>query len=156
MWRRIFVCFFLCLPFARAEDVVVVSYNLENYLLMDRRVDGKMQPAAPKPLKEIEAAVKVLAEIHPDILGVMEIGDESMLEDLQKRLKAAGLDLPNREWVRGADAERHVALLSRFPLVEHHSIDDVTFELNGKLERMPRGMLDVTVQISPASRSTRR
>lgn len=139
---------FFCLHLG-AEEIVFAAYNVQNYLPMDRRVEGKNLKNAPKPEAEIEAAIKVLTTIKPDILGVVEIGDESMVADLQKRLKAAGLDYPHREWVQGADEVRHVALLSRFPIVARNSRGDVSFDLNGKLERINRGILDATVEVNP-------
>ena len=44
---------FLCLRLG-AEEIVVASYNVENYLRMDRRVDNKNLKDAPKPESEIE------------------------------------------------------------------------------------------------------
>lgn len=131
-----------------AKDVVVASFNLQNYLPMERRVDGKTVPDAPKPEEEIAAVIDTLKEIKPDILGLIEMGDEKMLDDLQGRLKAAGLDYPHREWVSGADAARHIALLSRYPIVARNSLSDVPFELNGAQERIGRGILDITVQLA--------
>jgi endonuclease/exonuclease/phosphatase family metal-dependent hydrolase len=131
-----------------SKDVVVASFNVENYLKMERRVDGKTVQNAPKPEEEIASVVEVIKEINPDILGIVEMGDESMLEDLRARLKAAGLDYPEKEWVKGADAARHIALLSRFPIVARNSRDEVPFELNGTQQRISRGILDVTVQLS--------
>jgi endonuclease/exonuclease/phosphatase family metal-dependent hydrolase len=139
---------FFCLRLG-AEEIVFASYNVENYLRMDRRVENKNLKDAPKPESEIEAVVKVLTTIRPDILGIVEMGDESMLEDLQKRLKAAGVDLPHREWLQAADEVRHVCLLSRFPIVERKSRGDISFDLNGKVERFNRGILDVTVEVNP-------
>lgn len=133
---------------AWSREIVVASYNVENYLKMERRVEGKTVQDAPKPGEEIAAAVDVIKEINPDILGLVEMGDESMLEDLRSRLKAVGLDYPNKEWVQGADAARHLSLLSRFPIVVRSSRDDVPFELNGAQMRIGRGILDVTVQLS--------
>jgi len=132
----------------QAKDVVVASYNLQNYLKMERRVDGKTVPDAPKPEKETAAAIEVIKQIQPDILGVVEMGDETMLDDFQKRLKSAGMDYPHREWVKGADPERHLALLSKYPIISRNSLDDVPFELNGSRQRISRGILDVTVQLS--------
>lgn len=135
-----------------AEEIVVASYNLQNYLRMDRRVENKNLKNAPKPESEIEAVVKVLTVVKPDILGLVEMGDEAMLEDLQRRLKAAGLDLPHREWLQAADEVRHVCLLSRFPIVARNSRGDISFDLNGKIERFNRGILDVTVEVHPGYR----
>jgi len=132
-----------------AEEIVFASYNVENYLRMDRRVENKNLKDAPKPESEIEAVVKVVTTIKPDILGLVEMGDEATLEDLQKRLKEAGVDLPHREWLQGADQNRHVCLLSRFPIVDRKSRGDIPFDLDGKTQRFNRGILDVTVEINP-------
>jgi len=126
----------------------VASYNVENYLKMERRVDGKVVPDAPKPEEEIAAVIRVVKQINPDILGIVEMGDEAVLEDFRARLKAAGLDYPNKEWVRGSDPARHLALLSRFPIVDRNSRNEVPFELNGTQVRLGRGILDVAVKLS--------
>jgi len=143
----VFLAALLAVPLS-AKDVVVASFNLENYLRMERKVDGKMVADAPKPEEEIAAVIETLQEIKPDILGVVEMGDGAMLDDFQSRLKAAGLDYPHRERVEGADPVRHIALLSRFPIVARNSRGDVPFELNGTQQRMSRGILDVTVQLA--------
>lgn len=148
-----FVFLFLLLAVClQGADIIVAAYNVENYLLMDRREKGRTIPSSPKPDREITALITVLSDIRPDVLGLCEIGDESMLIDLQRRLKNAGIDLPFREWVRGADEARHLALLSRFPIAARDSRDDVSFELGGKIERMPRGILDVTVTVNSSYR----
>jgi endonuclease/exonuclease/phosphatase family metal-dependent hydrolase len=146
-----FLSLFLC-DLLLSEEVVVASYNVESYSLVERRKDGIIISAAPKPEREISAVITVLGEIQPDILGLIEMGDESMLDDLQQRLKSVGLDYQHREWVKGADEQRHLCLLSKFPIVERNSRDDVRFELNGKILRMNRGILDVTVQINSSYR----
>lgn len=148
--RRLFVSslFIVFSISLHARDAVVASYNLENYLKMERRVDGKTIPDAPKPEGEISAAIDILKQIQPDILGIVEMGDVTMLEDFQRRLKAAGLEYPHREWVKGADPERHLALLSAYPITARNSVADVPFELNGTRQRISRGILDVTVQLS--------
>lgn len=113
---------------------------------MERRIGGKTV-MAPKPAGEVAALVTIITRLKPDILGLIEMGDESTLLDLQGRLKEAGLDLPHREWVRGADEARHLALLSRFPIVQRNSQDDLSFPLDGKVGRVLRGLLDVTIAI---------
>lgn len=119
---------------------------------MSRSVDGKSVPDAPKPEEEVRAVIEVLKEIAPGIVGIIEMGDENMLADFQARLKAAGLDYPHREWVGGADPARHLALLSRYPIVARNSRGDVPFELGGSRQRIGRGILDVTVQVGDSYR----
>ncbi len=131
-------------------SITVASYNVLNYIRMERRVDGQTVLDAAKPEREIEALIEIITSSSPDVLGLVEMGDESMLADLQGRLKAAGLDYPHAEWVKGADEARHLSVLSKFPITSRDSRDDVSFELDGKLQRISRGILDVTLQINPA------
>jgi endonuclease/exonuclease/phosphatase family metal-dependent hydrolase len=134
---------------AAPDSFTVAAYNLENYLPADRWVDGKRVQNAMKPEESIRALTEVIATVKPDVLGIMEIGDRSHLEDLQKRLKEAGMDFPHAEWLKAHDEYRHLALLSRFPIVSRDSRGDVPFELGGKQYRIGRGILDVTIEATP-------
>jgi endonuclease/exonuclease/phosphatase family metal-dependent hydrolase len=141
----------LCGPL-HCEEIVVASYNVGNYWLVHPGTNASLINEPAKPEGEIAAVIKVLHRIKPDIVGLIEIGDESMLEDLQRRLRSAGLDYAHCEWIEGADEVRHVCLLSRFPIVARNSREDVRFELDGKSLRMNRGILDVTVEVNPQYR----
>jgi len=79
------------------------------------------------------------------VIGLSEIGTKEDLEDLRKRLKEAGIDYPHVEYAGGSDPVRHLALLSRFPIVARDSKDDLPYQLHGRIERMQRGILDVQV-----------
>ncbi len=136
-------------PFALAQPattdpVIVAVYNVENWLTMDRG-----SSPAPKPDEEKEAAVNVIADVAPDIIGVVEMGSKEEFADLQARLKAKGLEYVDSEYVQAADSERHVTLLSKFPIVERQSKTAVTFDIGGIARPMSRGILDVTIQINP-------
>ncbi len=147
---RGFVLFFLLLlPRLGAENIVVASYNVRSYLPMERGWNANKKPDQPKPEKEIDAVLKVLAAIKPDILGIVEMGDESQLDDFQSRLSRIGLVYPHREWVVGKNESRHVCLLSRFPIVQRNSRSEIPLKLNNQIEWMSRGILDVTVQVNP-------
>lgn len=147
------VCFFLLWASpCPGGEAVFAYYNVENYLPMPREVDGKRVESAPKPEREVAAVVSMLKRCRPDIVGVAEMGDRRMLADFQKRLKAAGMDLRHTEWVRGEDGERHLALLSRFPIVARDSRSDVPLEVDGRRFRMGRGILDATVELAPGYR----
>jgi endonuclease/exonuclease/phosphatase family metal-dependent hydrolase len=139
---------FLLIPCAVARDVVFAYYNVENYLPMDRKKGDLVEKNAPKPDHEIRALIQVLKAIRPEILGLAEMGDKKMLADFQSRLRSAGMNLPHVEWVRGEEEnERHLALLSKFPIVSRDSQSDVPVEMGGKRHRMGRGLLDATVEI---------
>ena len=134
------------------QELRVTSYNVENYLKMPRRIEGKLRPNAGKPESERDAVVRMIGTIHPDYLGLMEMGDPRQLDDLKKRLKSAGLDFPHSEYLEGSDSTRHLALLSRYPIIERHSRGDVPLWVNGMALHSPRGILDVTVEPSPGYR----
>lgn len=134
---------------AATNEVVFASYNLANYFITERRDETGRRTSAAKPPKEIEALIQIIKEINPDILGVCEMGSKQDFEDFKRRLKDVGLGYTDFEYVEGADPERHLALASRFPITARQSLRDVPFEIGGKQEKVRRGFLDVTVQVSP-------
>jgi endonuclease/exonuclease/phosphatase family metal-dependent hydrolase len=133
------------------EAVTFAHYNIENYLEMSRREGGEAI-VGPKPEPEKRTLIRIIKEIHPDVLGVAEMGPPEQFEEFQKRLKEAGFEFPFTEYVSGPDRDRHLALLSRFKIVERHSEKDLFFDLNGQREPVERGFLDVTIEVNPAFR----
>jgi hypothetical protein len=144
------VCWLVGSAFAE-EAVTFAHYNVENYLEMNRR-EGGGTVLGPKPEGEKNTLIRIIKEIHPDILGVAEMGSPDQFQEFQKRLKEAGLEFPFTEYVSGADPDRHLALLSRFRIVERHSENDLSFDLNGQREPVERGFLDVTMEVNPTFR----
>ena len=131
-------------PIAAGKDFVFAGYNIANYapvLTLGRKKPGKTPEAAA-------AVVRIVKEISPDILGVCEMGPPVQFDDFRKRLSDAGLGYTDFEFVNGADPDRHLALASRFPIVAHQSMPDVSYESNGVREKVKRGFLDVTVRIN--------
>lgn len=135
---------------AQATEIVFCSYNLKNWLTMDRfDWDTKTTLiAATKPESEKERVVATLTVIKPDVLGVCEIGTADDLADLQTRLKKAGLDLPYTELAHGGDETRRLALLSRFPIAERHSQTDLTYKIGSTTFPFQRGILDATIKFT--------
>jgi endonuclease/exonuclease/phosphatase family metal-dependent hydrolase len=129
--------------------IVFCSYNLENYSAGKPPGPGAKFGTRPKSDESIAALVSMVKQVKPDVLGVCEMGSPEMLADLQRRLAEAGVNLPESEFVAAADEDRHLALLSRFPIAGRRSATDVRFILNGQEERVRRGILDVTVQVAP-------
>lgn len=131
-----------------ADTLVFAGWNVRNYMLRPVKDDAGRVTTPAKPPESIAAVVETLREIRPDIVGLCEMGTRKDLADLQSRLKKAGLDLPHRTWVDGPDKERHLALLSRFPLTTQHDTR-TTFRLSESSHRVRRGILDATVQVRP-------
>jgi hypothetical protein len=113
--------FLLCVALvsiARGEQVAVFAhYNLENYIVMNRRENGQAVRAA-KPEKEIAPLLRIIREIHPDLLGVAEMGTPDQWQSFRNRLAQEGIIFVDGEYVNGPDLERHIALLKRYLVVQ--------------------------------------
>lgn len=133
-------------PAAVGAGLRFISYNVENWLIMDRYVDGKSLKGAPKPEKEKQAVIALLTKHAPDVLGLCEIGQASDLAEIQEDLKAAGLDLPNLHYAGGSDPTRHLGILSRFPITSTAKPAESEYQLDGKTFAINRGILDATIQ----------
>lgn len=136
-------------PSAAPDRVVFMAWNVRNYILEPAKADDGQPEAPPKAEESIAAVVEAISKASPDVLGLCEIGTRRDLSDLQKRLKAAGLDLPHSTWVDGADQSRHLALLSRYPLTSVRHETDAGFVLGGLPRKIQRGLLDCAVQVRP-------
>ena len=128
-----------------AGSVRFIGYNVENWLTMDRYVDGKSLKGAPKPEKEKLAIAELLADAKPDVLGISEIGNEEDVKDLQAHLEKAGHPMPHFHLNRGADPTRSLVLVSRFPIGKTVKRDNLTYSSKGRDYAMQRGILDATV-----------
>ena len=131
---------------AEEGSVRFIAYNVENWLTMDRYVDGKSLKGSPKPEKEKLAIAELLADAKPDILGISEIGNEEDVKDLQAYLAKAGHPMPHTHLNRGADPTRSLVLISRFPIGKTVMRDDLTYSSKGREYAMQRGILDATVE----------
>ena len=144
---------------APRSEAVFVFYNVRNYRTLepvatqseprgDKQTDTAKTPILPpKPEAERDRVAAILADLKPDIIGLAEMADATSLADLQERLRALGIELSYRVLVEGPDAERRLALLSRWPLVQENSKPHLPFELAGVPQMVQRGLLDVTVEI---------
>jgi endonuclease/exonuclease/phosphatase family metal-dependent hydrolase len=123
-----------------------ISYNVQNWLTMDRYVDGKSVKGSPKPEKEKVAIAELIAGAKPDILGVSEIGDEEDVKDMQAYLERAGHPMVHAHHHRGSDPTRSLVLLSRLPITKPVQREDLSYSSQGREYKMQRGILDASVQ----------
>ncbi len=121
----------------------VATWNVENYLVMNRIIDGRWRPDYPKPETEKAALRRVIAALDADILALQEMGTEPFLRELQRDLAREGLDYPHALLMEGDDPVRHVAVLSRVPPVHAEGHADLDFPyLQGRIP-MKRGLQEV-------------
>ena len=123
--------------------ITVAAFNVENYTLADRMVDGVFRSAYPKPEAEKAAVRQVIAGINPDIVAVEEMGTQPYLEDFRRELKRTGQDFPHRVLLEAGDPDRHVALLSKFPFKEVRRHAKVPIKYFGRPDFVKRGVLEV-------------
>ncbi len=153
VWRCAVLLVALCLlrpPDLGAQvpdSAVFCAYNVRNWLFMDRFVDNAVVKNAAKSEPEKQAVIQTLTVLKPDILGLCEIGTAEDLAEIQALLKENGIDLPHSEVAQGGDTVRRLGLLSRFPIAARQSQDKLTYDLDGRVMAVQRGILDVTLDL---------
>ena len=126
-----------------ADSVRVATFNLRNYLVCDRSVEGVWRREYPKPEKEKAAVRAILAKTKPDVLALQEIGPLPFLNELRQDLRTEGLHYPHHAWVEAEDEVRHLAVLSKIPIVETRRHLDLDFKYFDERENIRRGLLEV-------------
>ncbi len=134
-------------PEVGARNFTVAAYNLENFFVSERAEELTSPPR--KSDASTKALVKILCQVRADVVGLSEMGTPADLEQLQRRLQKSGLDYPQRAFLKAAEGDRNLALLSRKPIVARNSTTDLTYEMDGTRQRVRRGFLDVTVEVAP-------
>lgn len=141
--RHLILLVILSLNVFGEESIRIASYNLRNYLIMDRLVEGKWTKNYPKPESEKFVIQKNILEVHPDILVIQEIGGQPFLNELKEDLNELGLDYPYAFLMRGADTTRFTAVLSFLKprYVKEHK--DLTYRYFDRRHFVKRGMLEL-------------
>lgn len=127
-----------------AGSIRIATYNLNNYLIMDRHVGGKWRPSYPKPESEKAILREVIHQPAPDILAVQEIGGLPFLEELRSDLSDEGLYYPYITLMQAADSVRYVAVLSKFAPTQVVKHQDLNFKYQASRETVRRGLLEVS------------
>ena len=146
--KRILLFVILAASAARAESLTIATYNLENYVVAGRRVEDHYLAAYPKPEAAKAALRTVIGALHADILALQEMGPGPYLEELRRDLRAEGIDYPHAAEAEAADADRHVAVLSRLPFRRVVTHADLEFPYLGGREKVKRGLLEAVIATS--------
>ncbi len=123
--------------------LTIATYNVENYLVADRMVEGVYRDAYPKPEHEKMALRQVIKTLAPDILALQEMGTQLYLDELLRDLKKDGVDYPHVNLLDGPDPDRHVAVLSKVPFKKITPHATVPVLVMGKKDNVKRGVLEV-------------
>lgn len=129
-----------------AEKIRVASYNVENYLVMDRMVSGRWQEDYPKPLKERRIIRSVINQTNPDILAIQEMGEAVYLQELWGDLnRTKGTEFKYSAWLTGQEEgeKRHLALLSKIPFTQIDEPKDLSFKYFEGRRSPSRGLMEI-------------
>lgn len=151
-----------CSPVKAGDTYTIGVWNVQNFGVTDRMIEGKYTKEAMKPESEIRAMTAILKRLNPDVLGLVEIlqdPDDKYVKLMQSTLKEAGLDYPHFATCRGEDKRIQTLLLSRFPIARTEHITDATFKATLKdsktktvtevERRVGRGINQSIIQIRP-------
>ncbi|WPJ96392.1 endonuclease/exonuclease/phosphatase family protein [Coraliomargarita algicola] len=142
----------LCSIVSAGEELRIATYNLNNYLVMDRHVGARWRPSYPKPEGEKAIVRQIIKDVSPDVLVLQEMGPLDFLEELRADLAREGMHFEYAVHMQGADPDRHVAVLSkRAPqsVVKH---SDLSFKYIETRELVKRGMLEMTFELGGGER----
>ena len=151
--RRFLRLFVFCLvsltllSVLNGEELRVATYNLNNYLVMDRHVGARWRPSYPKPEGEKAIVRQIVRDVSPDVLVLQEMGPLDFLEELRADLAREGLHYEYAVHMQGADPDRHLAVLSkRAPkaVVKH---TDLNFKYFESRQAVKRGMLELSFSL---------
>jgi endonuclease/exonuclease/phosphatase family metal-dependent hydrolase len=129
-----------------SAPLTIATYNIANYTLTGRIVEGIYMRGYPKTEKEKTALRAVIKALDADILALQEMGTQPFLNELLRDLKTEGVDYPHAQLIEAADTDRHVAVLSRRPFTTVRKHTDLTFKYFDATERVKRGLLEVHVK----------
>ncbi len=134
---------------ARSEpprELSIATYNVANYNLTDRQIEGAFLTQYPKPEREKTALRRVVAELDADVLALQEVGGEAFVRELRRDLRSEGIEYPHAFVLEAQDEVRRLAVLSRFPFTRIGRHADLEFKYFEGRELVKRGMLEVRLQ----------
>lgn len=120
----------------------VATFNVENYTLADRLVEGVYRRDYPKPETAKTAVRRTLIDLAAEIVVLQEMGGPEFLTELQRDLRSEGLNYPYAALVTAADQDRRLALLARNAPLEFRAHTDLTISYFGGREAVKRGLLE--------------
>ncbi|MCF7687234.1 MAG: endonuclease/exonuclease/phosphatase family protein [Cephaloticoccus sp.] len=129
-----------------ATELTIATYNIENYVAANRMIPAGYRKNYPKPEVAKAALREVIQAVNADVLVMQEMGPKPYLDELQRDLAAQGLFYPHAVLLDAADADRHVAVLSRhaFSKVRQHT--RLRFRYLDGEETVKRGLLEIGLQ----------
>lgn len=135
-----------------AEPLRIATYNVRNYLTMDRQIEGKFRRDYPKPEVEKEVVRMSILSASADILALQEIGTKAELLELRDDLAQDGLHYESSYLLEADDDVRRVGALWKSHLsISPRPHADLDFKLFEEPLSVKRGMLELQVELEKGS-----
>ncbi len=131
---------------ATAQSLRIVSYNVKNYNLNDRLVEGVYRTNHPKPEREKAIIRRVLRELAADLVLLQEMGPAPFLEELREDLQREGIEYPCILIQPAEDPDRNLALLAREQPTAVRRITHLQFSHQGVKTPVKRGLMEITLR----------
>ena len=135
------------------SPVRFLMLNARNYFVA-KDVPRTRNKRRLKSVEEREAVADTIASVHPEVVGLVEMGGQAALEDLAQRLEARGLNYPHRRVLERWGEDRALAILSCHPIARDDSVANCLLGERTS-QCMRRGILDVTVKVGKDGRMFR-
>ncbi|MCC6414908.1 MAG: hypothetical protein IT582_03240 [Opitutaceae bacterium] len=128
-----------------ADELTIATYNIENYVAADRMTGQGYRKDYPKPEVAKAALRVVIKQLDADVLVLQEMGPVPYLTELQRDLERQGTPYPYAVLMRGADEDRHSAVLSSRPFARTAQHSGLVFKYREGHEAVKRGLLEVVL-----------
>lgn len=134
---------------AEEPTLRVATYNLRNYLCMDRLMDDGFRREYPKPESEKRVVRETIRAVSPDVLILQELGGPNYLAELQTDLAREGLVYTGAALAEAQDEERHVGALWKNRIMAKATTHaDLRFPYFDDDTLVKRGMLELVIHDS--------
>ncbi len=141
------VIFLACLFFQDSISLWALrlaTWNVKDYGLSNRTVEGKFYPDYPKTEKEKSALRSIIRSTNPDVITLQEIGGDAFLHELQEDLLAEGSHYPYRQCLEAHDCVRKLGILSKLPFKSICSAQNLSYTFqNDNSFPVLRGLLGI-------------
>jgi len=132
----------LAISFASGNELTFATYNVENYTATNRMTAVGYRRDYPKSEKSKAALRRVIKRMDADVIVLQEMGPRAYLNELQRDLRSEGVDYPHVFLADAKDEVRHVALLSKRPILRVQTHTDLNFKYFEHRETVKRGLLE--------------
>ncbi len=126
-----------------AQSLRVCTWNLKNYNLSRRDVDGQWI-FAPKPESEKQMICESVLQIRPDVLLVNEIGGRDYLYELRDMLRRRGLNYPHVVFSKNS-SNTALGILSKYAPSEVFDFNPMPINYWDNSKTSPRGTLGISL-----------